>query len=119
METFHHRDTSAEHAAFLPPAVCHAFDSHLGIGIMIVETMNFVKPCGSSKPLSIVGLAMSLITLALGILFLFWDPMNGLMSVGSGAFIGLFGAVICTLFTIAQIMGINGNLSILGNTTTE
>ena len=91
----------------------------LGIGIMIVETMNFVKPCGSSKPLSIVGLAMSLITLALGILFLFWDPMNGLMSVGSGAFIGLFGAVICTLFTIAQIMGINGNLSILGNTTTE
>ena len=89
----------------------------LGIIIMVMEVVNFLKPRESSKPISVAALVLSLVTLVLGILFFLWNPMNGLMGVESGAYIGLFGGAICTLFTIAQIMGINGLLPDFRNTT--
>ncbi len=80
----------------------------LGLAIMVLETVNFLKPGCSSKPISLVCFIISVISLVLGILFIFWDAIGGGMSIESGAYIALSGGAVSTLFTAAQLMGVYG-----------
>lgn len=80
----------------------------LGWIVCIVESINFLKPGGSSKILSIVALGLSLVTVALCILFVGGDLGAGI-SASDGAYIALAGAIISTLFAALQVAGVTGH----------
>lgn len=80
----------------------------LGWIICIVEALNFLKPRGSSKAMSLASLVLSLVTVALCIAFIGWDAGAGL-SVMNGAYIALAGAVISTVFSAVQVAGVCGH----------
>ena len=98
---------------FIPMIMCV-----LGLAIMAAQIANFLKPTGSSKTICIACLAMSLISLVLGVIFLTWD-FGGLLSVSSGAYLGIAGAALSTVFCIAQLIGITSHPIYFGKETSS
>lgn len=86
------------------PVIVFAF----GLLIGILESLNFVKPGGSSKGLSIACFIISIVAVVLGVVFLTWD-LPGFVEFHSGAYIGIAGAVLSLIFSLLQVLGVNGH----------
>ena len=88
----------------------------LGIAIMVLEGLNFLKPAGS-KGLTFACLALSAVSVVLSALFLTWDIFTGGVGFAFGAELALASAIIALFFSVLQTMGFCGHNVKLGSMT--
>lgn len=89
---------------YIPAAV-----AVIGVALIIVEVENFLRPKGSSSAMVFSSLVLSAVALALCIIFCMWDIFGGSVKVADGAYIGMAGAAISTVFAAVQVMGVRGH----------
>ena len=86
----------------------------LGILIMFIEGSSFMK-AGNSKAIAYVSLALSVVATILCELFLAWDIYGGANVYGLGVELGLVAGILCTVFSVIQVMGTLGHNVKLGS----
>ena len=85
----------------------------LGVAIMVVEGLNFLKPAGS-KGLTFASVVFSIVALVLSAMFLTWDLFTGGVTFAFGAELALVAAALSTIFAVLQTMGFCGHNVKLG-----
>ncbi len=90
-----------------------------GLAVMVLEILNFLKPKGSSKAFTAAALVLSVAALVLCAVFCMWDIFGGAVKVADGVYIGMAGAVISTVFTAVQVMGVSGHPISVGRKVAE
>ena len=91
----------------------------LGLAVMVLEILNFLKPRGSSKAFTAAALVLSVAALVLCAVFCMWDIFGGAVKVADGVYIGMAGAAISTVFTAVQVMGVSGHPISVGRKVAE
>ena len=90
----------------------------LGIAIMAIEGLNFVKPEGS-KGLTFGALALSIVVVILSVLFFTWDLFGGPVTYAFGVELALAGGILAVIFTVLQVMGMCGHPLKLGKLSAD